>query len=113
MADEIATTFTIPEGLQREGVARTVTLKEPTSGDEMNAAKSGAGNLIAIQFAAVKMCISNLDGKKVEQLGADVEQFWSGCGAKMRTLLIRVYAEMTTASEEEQAAFFNSATTTV
>lgn len=108
--DQIKHAFTIPQNLHREGVAKALTMREPSATDEVLAAKTPGG---AGAFAAVKNCIVELDGKKVEQAGVEVEQFWSNCGPKVRSLLMNAYLRLFSADEEETQAFFGSQVTSV
>jgi hypothetical protein len=102
--------YAIPESLRQgsEGLPSKVGLRELTSREEIDANKVGGLDFMRTQYEAVKRAICELDGKKVSIADVELDKFWDAAGPRLRALLIKTYNRMSSATEEEDRAFFES-----
>lgn len=104
------TTYTIPEGF-RDSTKRpeTVSIRQLTSDEELQASKLGRFDVLRSQYEAAKLMIVAIDGKPVSLADGTVDVFWERSDPRVRALLIEAYNRMSSPTRGEQDTFFKSA----
>lgn len=101
-------TYTIPTDLQREGMAKKVTMYELSAKEEQQASARGMFNMVKATHEAAKASIGKFDGKRVDNSEGDVDEYWEACGPQVRALLCAAYEKMHGTDTKQEKSFFDS-----
>jgi hypothetical protein len=100
-------TFKIPVSLQTNGVME-IGVRELTTEEEKMAVRRVGGDSYAIAYELPKQSLCEVNGKRVSLADGTADKAWDTFNPQQRQLVLRAYAAVNNAKDEEVDDFLKS-----